>query len=195
MPATVVRIDPGQLASAASNHMAAAAASGTLLAKMDDDDAYGREHLWDLVLAQEYAQTQLVMKPAEFVYLAASDTMVQVYRGNVERYGELGAGGAGLMSRETFDRFGGYPVEKIRENGCQVYQTHGAGFVLVRHGGDHTWSVEDANFLDRALAVWPGREPDLARIDDMDASYMPSPFVTTAATQHDPPPQRVRYND
>ena len=86
MPATVVRIDSRQPLGAALNS-AAAAAGGTLLAKMDDDDAYGREHLWDLVLAQEYTQAQLVGKPPEFVYLAASDMIVQLYRGRAESHG------------------------------------------------------------------------------------------------------------
>ena len=41
---------------------ASAAATGSLLAKMDDDDVYGPEHLWDLVLAHEYSGAVLVGK-------------------------------------------------------------------------------------------------------------------------------------
>ena len=65
MPATVVRVDSAQPLGAALNS-AVAASGGTLLTKMDDDDAYGCEHLWDLVLAHEYSQAHLVEKTQEF---------------------------------------------------------------------------------------------------------------------------------
>ena len=44
--------------------------------------------------------------------------------------------------------------------GMGVYRTHGAGYVLVRHGLGHTWQEGDGRFLaeaDRAVAGWaPG---------------------------------------
>ena len=80
MPATVVRVDSAQPLGAVLNS-AVAASGGTFLTKMDDDDAYGCEHLWDLVLAHEYSQAHLVEKTPEFVYLAASDMTVRMHRG------------------------------------------------------------------------------------------------------------------
>ena len=188
MPATVVRVDSAQPLGAALNS-AAAASGGTLLTKMDDDDAYGCEHLWDLVLAHEYSQAHLVEKTPEFVYLAASDMTVRMYRGCSEEYGAQGAGGTLLVSREVLDGVGGFPCvprlvdlrlfNKIRgHDSRRVYRTHGAGYVLVRHGEDHTWNaVGDEWFLDRADGVWHGWDPDRACIADMDASYMPWPFA------------------
>ena len=191
MPATVVRVDSEQPLGAALNSMVAAA-GGTLLARMDDDDAYGREHLWDLVLAHEYSQAHLVEKTPEFVYLAASNVIVRLnFEGSEKRDGMVtGAGGTLLVSREVLDGVGGFPCvprsadlrlfEKVRGRGGsrRVYRTHGAGYVRVRHGRDHTWdAVGDEWFLDRADGVWPGWDPDRARIEDMDASYMPRPFA------------------
>ena len=187
MPATVVRVDSAQPLGAALNS-AVAASGGTLLTKMDDDDAYGCEHLWDLVLAHEYSQAHLVEKTQEFTYLAASDMTVRMHRGCSEQYGVMGAGGTLLVSREVLDGVGGFPCvphsvdsrlfEKVRGRGSRVYRTHGAGFVLVRHGRDHTWDVVgDEWFLDRADSVWRGWDPDRACIADMDASYMSGPFT------------------
>ena len=187
LPATVVRVDSEQPLGAALN-AAAAAADGTLLTKMDDDDAYGSEHLWDLVLAHEYSQAQLVAKTLEFVYLAESDVTVQIHRECTEKYGEMGAGGTMLMSREIFDRVGGFPCvphsvdlrlfEEIQGRGGQTYQTHGAGFALVRHGKGHTWdAVGDEWFLDIADRVWPGWDPDRACIEGLATSYVPWPFL------------------
>ncbi len=183
MPATVVRAGSGRPLGVMLNDMAAAA-GGTLLARMDDDDAYGREHLWDLVLAQEYSQARLVGKRLEFAYLAASNVTVQLRSESSEEYGRFGAGGAMLVSRKALDRVGGFPCiprsadrelyEKVLRGGHRrVYRTHGTGFVLVRHGRDHTWDREDEWFLERARRVWRGRNVDWVRIADVAESYMP----------------------
>ena len=37
--------------------------------KVDDDDRYGPEHIWDLVLARQFSGATVVGKGAEFVYL------------------------------------------------------------------------------------------------------------------------------
>ena len=66
----------------------------------------------------------------------------------------------------------------VREAGGPVDQTHGVGFVVVRHGRSHAPNAGDRRFLDdEAFAAWPGREPGSACIEDMDAPYMLSPFV------------------
>ena len=184
-PATVVRIGAEEPFGAALNR-AAAAARGSLLTKMDDDDAYGREHLWDLVLAHEYSRADLVEKTAEFTYLAGSHLTVQSYRGGSEAHGLMGAGGTMLMRREALDRVGGFPpvcrqedlglFERFRDRGDRIYRTHGAGFVLVRHGVGHTWEEDDQWFLDRAYRVWPGWDPERAHIGDMARCWLPGPI-------------------
>ena len=120
--------------------------------------------------------------------VAASDMTVQMYRGRSEKYGVMGTGGTMLVSREALDEVGGFPCvphsvdsrlfEKIRRHGSRVYRTHGAGFVRVRHGEDHTRdAVGDEWFLDMADSAWLGWDPDRACIADMDASYMSGPFA------------------
>ena len=75
-PVKVLRLDAerplGSVLGAAS-----AAASGPLLTKMDDDDIYGPEHLWDLVLAHEYSGAALVGKFPATVYLPRLDRTVR----------------------------------------------------------------------------------------------------------------------
>lgn len=74
-PARVLRAPADEPLGAVLN-AATEASGGTLLAKMDDDDMYGAEHIWDLVLAREYSGAQLVGKSLEFIYLAASDRTI-----------------------------------------------------------------------------------------------------------------------
>ena len=134
------------------------ASSGALLTKFDDDDFYGREHVWDLVLAHEYSGACLVGKAAEYVYLERSNRTIHRFRGGAERLSfELSlAGGAMMISRSDLDSILGWQeipsgvdkalIEDVAGSGRRLYRTHGKGYVLVRHGDSHTWGVDDSYF-------------------------------------------------
>ena len=167
---------------------ATAASSGSLLTKMDDDDVYGADHLWDLVLAHEYSQAPLVGKWLEFVYLAESNLTVRWFSGYGDRYQTSGpAGGTMLLSRCDLARYGGWPAvasgvdtalaNNILRAGGVVYRTHAAGFMLVRHGGGHTWHdrrTTDRAFVAEADCVWSGFHPGRAGIEP---STTPHPAI------------------
>ena len=108
-PVEVLRAPSGWLFGAVLNE-AVAAAGGTLLAKMDDDDHYGRDHIWDLVLAREFSRAELVAKGAEFVHLVEPDRTIHRYAGRGETYPELVtiAGGALLISAHDLMEVGGW---------------------------------------------------------------------------------------
>ena len=154
---------------------ATAAASGDLLAKMDDDDLYGPEHVRDLVLAHEYSRAPLVGKHTEFVYLLGSDRTVWCGRRRNEDWQGNVTGGAMLVARRELDRLGGWPrrawgvdaalIGDFVRTGRPIYRTHGAGYMMVRHGGGHTWDVADQHFLAEADRVYPGWRTDVAGIE------------------------------
>ena len=170
------------------------ASGGALLTKMDDDDAYGADHVWDLVLAHEYSRAQLVGKGMEFLYLAASDRTMLWRQGDNERYrASLPAGGAMLVARRDLDRAGGWRkaprgvdkmlMEDVLRAGGSVYRTHGAGFMQVRHGFRHTWTEregDDDALLARADRVWPGWNPAAAGIEAPALPYPAAPPARAA---------------
>lgn len=155
---------------------AVAASSGELITKFDDDDLYGPEHLWDLVLAHEYSGACLVGKAAEYVYLERSNQTIQRFRGGAERLSsELSlAGGAMMISRSDLDAVLGWQeipsgvdkalIEDVAASGRRLYRTHGKGYVLVRHGDSHTWGVDDAYFEEQAQEIREGRDLAFAGI-------------------------------
>ncbi|HDH03326.1 MAG TPA: glycosyltransferase family 2 protein [Actinobacteria bacterium] len=159
MPVQVVRVAHEMTLGDALN-LAVRASSGTLLTKFDDDDHYGPDHVFDLVLAREYSRAELVGKAAEFVYLARSETTVRRFAGRAETFSTTIGGGALLISRHDLGEAGGWRrvprgvdralVEDVENAGGAVYRTHGFGYVLVRHGQGHTWAEEDQYFLDQA---------------------------------------------
>ncbi len=141
---------------------------GELVTKFDDDDFYGPEHIWDLVLAHEYSRASLVGKAAEYVYLEGADRTLRRFRGGAERFGSklTLAGGAMIIARSDLDAVVGWqPVpsgvdralmKDVVDGGGQLYRTHGRGYLLVRHADGHTWEVDDEYFLEQAVEVHDG---------------------------------------
>lgn len=165
---------------------AVSVATGSLVTTLDDDDLYGPDHIWDLVLAREYSNAELVGKAPETVYLARSNQTIRRQLGSGESYSSTVAGPTLLIGREDLDRVGGWQnvrfadralQEDVVRNGGRVYRTHGAGFLLIRHGVNHTWSVEEEFFLKSANSVHKGWRPELADIGDV--SRPPHCHVTT----------------
>lgn len=181
-PAKVVRISMDEPLGAVLN-VATKASSGTLLTKMDDDDLYGADHIWDLMLAHEYSHAQLVFKGLEFVYLSAMDKTVHRISGYGEDYRAMTfAGGTLLVSRRALDRAGGWRRQSggvdlalvedvLRTRGC-LYRTHGAGFMLIRHGQNHIWEPSDHDLLAEADIICRGWNPALA---DLGSLNLPHP--------------------
>ena len=153
---------------------ATAQARGPLLAKMDDDDLYGPEHLWDLVLAHEYSGAALVGKFPATVYLASLDRTVRQRAVPAETWSPSITGGTLLLHRDDLARAGGWRpaprhvdrllVDDILAAGGAVYRTHGAGYLMVRHRHGHTWEAGEERFLANAEAVHRGWRPEIADI-------------------------------
>lgn len=171
----VVRVAGNQTLGTVLN-VAVNEANGMLLTKMDDDDLYGPDHIWDLVLAHEYSGALLVGKALETVYFADRDRTVRRFRGQGETFNKHGAGGTLLISRHDLDRVGGWQrvragvgtalvADVLRHEGS-VYRTHGSGYLMVRHRDAHTWDADDSEFLSRPHAVLPGWRPDAADIEN-----------------------------
>jgi hypothetical protein len=148
--------------------IATGAARGSLIAKVDDDDRYGPEHIWDLVLARGYSRAAVVGKVAEFVHLAAYDATVR-RRVDSELYTDVIAGGTMLLSRGDLDDVGGWRpldravdralLDRVLHAGGLIYRTHGFGYVYSRHGDGHTWNPGDRYFLLNPLRHWSGYPP------------------------------------
>ncbi|MDE0267431.1 MAG: glycosyltransferase [Acidimicrobiaceae bacterium] len=172
-PNKVVAV-PESLPLGAVLNVATSQSSGTLITKFDDDDLYGPEHLWDLVLAYEYSDAMLVGKGAEYVYLAEADSTIQRFAGGGERFTHTIAGGAMMIARHHLDAFPGWQhihkgVDRALINdallvGGKIYRTHGMGYMLVRHGESHTWDIDDDYFLGLANEVRPGCDLKFAGI-------------------------------
>jgi hypothetical protein len=168
----VLRVDGGATLGAALN-ACLARASGDLVTKMDDDDWYGDDHLWDLVVAQGYSRAEIVGKGAEFVFLSGEDLTIRRFAGGAERYDTTVAGGTLCAGRQFLQDAGGFVRASVGEDralieetvsaGGRVYRTHGFGYVLHRHGR-HAWQAPDTYFSTAAVTRHPGAALGLALV-------------------------------
>ena len=147
-----------------------ARASGELLAKMDDDDLYGPEHLWDLVLAHGYSEAEIVGKLPDRVFFEGRNISTFLnYRS--EFYARSVAGGTMLMAKSDLLSVGGWRplvqaidkgvITRIRQDGGLIYAASSVGFVYVRHSRGHTWAADEEGLIANAVDTVVG-VPDLA---------------------------------
>lgn len=146
-------------------------ASGRYVTKIDDDDFYGPDHLWDLVLAHAYSGATLVGKATTVVYLEELDTTVRRVFGTQESFTHRVAGGTMLLSREDFAQLGGWDavprgvdtalLATVDRAGGTTYFPHDIGYLYVRHArhsaAAHTWNTDLNHFLKNNREQWVGR--------------------------------------
>jgi hypothetical protein len=141
-------------------------ADGQLITKVDDDDFYGPEHVWDLVVARMYSAAQVTGKALDFIRIESADITVFRPAYGAEKFADFVAGGTMLISRADLDEIGGWrPMPKhidrglldaFLEAGALVYRTTGLGYIYVRRGAGHTAIVSDEHFLTKNAYSWSG---------------------------------------
>jgi hypothetical protein len=155
-PSTVVEV-PADVPFGEALNRGAARASGRYLAKWDDDDWYGPDHLGDLLLAAGFSGAELVGCAYQMTYLEQINLTVYHPGGETERYNRHVAGCAFMVERRTFAEVGGFrPVGRavdtwllraVTAAGGLRYRTHGLGYVVGRRATGHTWTMPITEFL------------------------------------------------
>ncbi|MDT0327504.1 glycosyltransferase family A protein [Nocardiopsis lambiniae] len=169
-------------------------ASGTVIAKWDDDDWYGPEHLADLMLARAYSGADVVGISQNFTYLEELDlTVWRGYRSEVPSPAIVGS--TILADRVVIEDVGGFRPRPraidsqfllaVTRAGCRVYRTHGFGYLLRRAGGGHTWNVDLGYFLRNHTEQWIGWRPSVL------LEGVPAPFGAQADRHIDHPGEHV----
>ncbi len=160
--------------------IATSLSSGELVTKIDDDDFYGPEHVWDLVVARMYSGGNLVGKTLDNIYIASQDRTVFRPTYAAEKYATFVAGGTILISQGDLREVGGWrPVPKsvdralldrVLGHGGLVYRTHGLGYIYVRHGDAdsgasqvNTSQVSDSHFETKVESSVQGLNREVLR--------------------------------
>nr|WP_062341066.1 glycosyltransferase [Herbidospora sakaeratensis] len=139
-----------------------AQAEGELISKMDDDNLYGPNYLWDLVRVFDYADCELTGKGAHYTYFPDSNTTVFRLPGLENRYTHL-VQGATILARADLLRTYAFEavnagedtrlVRRLKEEGVRIYSADRFNFVYMR-GSDasqHTWQAADYKLTRNAV--------------------------------------------
>ncbi len=177
-PVEVVEVPPARTFGEALGEVTARA-RGTLVTKIDDDDLYGPEHVWDLVLGRHYSGATIVGKASEFVYLEQLGVTVRRTEMTSEAFANSVAGGTMMLSRGDLEAVGGWRplarsvdrglLDRVKRDGGLTYRTHSLGFIYNRHGRGHTWDPGLEHFLHEAGPQWSGlpRYPEFGTADPL----------------------------
>ncbi len=141
-------------------NLGVAAADGRYLAKMDDDNYYGRHYLGDLVAAFDYTRAGIVGKWGHYVWLRSSGAVVLRHAASEHSYERRVQGGSMLFDGDLVRDLGFSDIpravdtdilDRALAQGVEVYSTDRYNFVSIRGAdpGAHTWTVGDHTFMTR----------------------------------------------
>jgi glycosyltransferase involved in cell wall biosynthesis len=137
---------------------------GEFIAKMDDDDYYGPEHLRDLVDAVITTDADVVGRAMNYVYLEPLQLTVRRFAPfgtrAVELWSDWVAGGTILARRDKAEAAGWFGtgstavdrflLSGIINNGGKIWRTFGAGYVYRRTFTFHTYVTNYSKYLNGA---------------------------------------------
>lgn len=138
--------------------------TGELIAKIDDDDYYGPEHLRDLADALIANQADVVGRAMNYVYLEPLSITVRRFAPTgtqaVELWSDWVCGGTILARRsaaESVGWFGSgtsavdrYLLSGITEKRGKIWRTFGAGYIYRRTFTFHTYITNYSKYLNNA---------------------------------------------
>ena len=154
---TVLHADPTLTLGACLN-LGIDAATGAFVAKMDDDNIYGRHYLTDLLNAFECSGAGIVGKWAHYVWLRSTGAVVLRYPDAEHTWERRIQGGSMLFEGDVVRRlrFGDLPravdsdiLDRAIADGVNVWSADRFNYVSVRADDRtaHTWTVSDTTFL------------------------------------------------
>lgn len=150
----------------------AQSASTEYIAKMDDDDYYGPEHLRDLLDTALDTGADVVGRAMNYVYLEPLDLTVRRFSAHgtqaVEIWSDWVCGGTILAKRESAGAAGyfgdvhtavdRYLLSGVTNNGGKIYRTFGAGYIYRRTFTFHTYVTNYSKYLNGAneqvVGIW-----------------------------------------
>lgn len=147
---------------------AVAKANGDFITKMDDDDLYGANYLFDQVSALRFSGASIVGKQAHYMYLADSDATLLRFAEREHRFTNMVMGPTMLGHAEVFkmnpfaSRSRGEDTQfliDVLAAGGSIYSSDRFNFMQMRgvDGQAHTWGVSDAELTATGSIQWFGR--------------------------------------
>jgi hypothetical protein len=146
--------------------------SSDFIAKMDDDDVYGPDHLRDLLDAAVDTGADVVGRAMNYIYLEPINITIRKFgRGStqtVEQWSDWICGGTILVKRTSAEAVGWFGtgvsavdhflLSAITNNGGKIWRTFGAGYIYRRGFTPHTYVTNYSKYLknvnEKVVGLW-----------------------------------------
>jgi hypothetical protein len=150
----------------------AESSASEFIAKMDDDDYYGPEHLRDLLDAAISTGADVVGRAMNYVYLEPLDVTVRRFAPHgvqaVELWSDWVCGGTILVKRDSAQAAGWFGsgntgvdrflLSGVTNTGGKIWRTFGAGYIYRRTFTFHTYVTNYSKYLNGAneqvIGIW-----------------------------------------
>jgi len=144
-----------------------AATGADIIGKMDNDDFYGPEYLWDLLSALDFSGADVAGKWAHYAYQSGIDSMIYRFVNYEHRYTEVLAISTLLMRRSVLDqaRFPDIPngsgsafLWEIGAMGGRLYAADRWNYIYLRgqDGASSTFPVPESDLIANSEVVRRG---------------------------------------
>ena len=142
-----------------------------VIAKVDDDDYYYKNYLFDQWLAIQYSGAEIVGKSASFYYFERDDIFILRRINEHSKFCDH-IMGATIMSKSSVMKnymFSDLPravdtdyINRVKDNGGKIYATHPYEMCVFRahNQSKHTWVVDDISLFRHAEVMGYG-DPEL----------------------------------
>lgn len=138
------------------------------IAKFDDDDMYGKNHLLDAIISMKYSGAGLFGRTPNLTWLATTEELLLRPFGDEEIFHKYIIGPTMVINRQALKRVGGWRptpwavdkalIDRFQTLGGGIYRAGAFGWAYVRHDQGHTWLRDESHFRNQAEHVWTGRE-------------------------------------
>lgn len=151
------------------------ASKGDIIAKMDDDDFYGKHYISDSVNAMNFSGADVVGKDSHFAYIESKDELVLIRNEKDNRFSDFIIGASLVIKREVLDVISFHDRSKgedsqflkdCKDKGLIVYSSDMFNYITVRRKdlSSHTWQIADDDFTKKAKHISKGFNKKLVNI-------------------------------
>lgn len=138
------------------------------IAKFDDDDFYGPNHLLDAIISLQYSGAGLFGRTPNLTWLETSGELLLRPFGDEETFNKYIIGPTMVIRRSALLAVGGWRptpwavdkalIDRFQQLGGGIYRAGAFGWIYVRHDQGHTWLRDESHFRNQAEHVWNGTE-------------------------------------
>ncbi|NHM31117.1 hypothetical protein [Neobacillus terrae] len=139
-------------------------AKHTVVAKLDDDDYYGREYLTQALNALNTTEASVVGNDSSLTYLEGKKLLAVIRPDNQNTYITHVGGGTFVFRKSIFPHVR-FPKKRVakgilfqkrcRKKGYKIYSTDHYHYVSIRRADkkSHTWQAEDEELLEECEII------------------------------------------